>query len=69
MTFASWLFKVKMLGLEIMLVFPSDCNASISIFSTEVLSCLRIPMPLVPPVIELLVIVPAAAPKVIPAAV
>ena len=61
------MFSVKTLGLEIILVFPKDCSASISSFSAAVPKVLIIPMPLVPPVIELFVTVPAAAPKLIPA--
>ena len=50
-----------------MLLIPSDCKASISNLSARAPNCLRIPIPLVPPVIALLAKVPAAAPNVIPA--
>ena len=49
------------------LVLPCDCNASISSLSAPVPKVLIIPIPLVAPVIELFVTVPAAAPNAIPA--
>ena len=63
------MFKVNILGLEIILFFPKLSKASSSTLSAIVPNVFKIPIPLVPPVIELLVTVPAAAPKVIPPAV
>ena len=57
---------MKTLGLEIIFVFPRDCNASISSFSAAVPKVLIIPIPLVAAVIELFVTVPAADPNEIP---
>ena len=60
------MLSVKTLGLEIILVFPRDCNASISSFNAAVPNVLIIPIPLVAAVIELFVTVPAADPNEIP---
>ena len=61
------MFNVNTLGLDKIFVLPCDCNASISSFSAPVPKVLIIPIPLVAPVIELFVTVPAAAPNDIPA--
>mgnify|MGYP003720659245 CR=1 FL=1 len=63
---ASWLFKVKILGLEIVLLISNDSKASSSSLRAKDPVLLRMPMPLVAPAIELFAQLQAAAPKVTP---
>ena len=46
---ATWLSKVKIFGLEIVLPIPCDSNAVISVFKTAEPVCFKIPIPLVLP--------------------